>query len=229
MKVKSYIFNVIIALQAMSCFCTLGSCKSSRQGDKEKAKATTVTTDTTALLVMRVRECARLYTSEMLVHKIVTHTDDPHLKGKVLGMSVDVPTRVGHRSIAIPIDVTLKAYIDFSSFSANNVQRTDSTLHITLPHPQVIVTGTRVDNPGTRQYVDALRSRYTDAEITNFAHQGADSITAHLSRFGLEEQARQSATRQLVPLLTQLGYKEPQITIRFAHSLTDKDWKVIKQ
>ena len=109
------------------------------------------------------------------------------------------------------------------------MQRTDSTLVITLPNPQVIITGTRVDNKGTRQYVDALRSRYTDAEISQLAHQGTDSITAHLSRYGLEEYARQSATRQLVPLLTQLGYKESNISLQFAQPITDNSWKMVKQ
>lgn len=185
-------------------------------------------TDTTALLVMRVRESARLYTAEMQIHKLVTHTDDPRVKGQLLGVPIDLPARVGHRSIAIPIDVTLKAYIDFSNFTDSNVQRTDSSLIITLPNPQVIVTSTRVDNKGIRQYIDALRSRYTDAEVSDFARQGADSITAHLSRFGLEERARQSAANQLLPIFVQLGYDEEHVTLRFAQPLTDKDWHVIK-
>lgn len=178
---------------------------------------------------MRVRACARLYTAEMQIHKLVTQTDDPHIKGQIMGMPINLPTRIGHRSIAIPIDVTLKAYIDLAQFSANNVQQTDSTLVITLPNPQVIITATRVDNKGIRQYVDAMRSRYTDAEISQFAHQGVDSIAAHLSRYGLEEYARQSATRQLVPLLTQLGYKEGNISLRFAQPLNDNSWQVVKQ
>ena len=173
---------------------------------------------------MRVQSCARLYTAEMKIHKLITHTDEPRLKGKVLGLQVDLPARMGDRRIAIPIDVTLKAYIDFANFTSDNLQRTDSTLVITLPDPHVIITSTRVDNQGTRQYVDALRSRYTDAEIANFAQQGADSVTAHLSRYGLEERAKQSAARQLIPLFSNLGYTESQITLRFGRNYSDHDW-----
>lgn len=211
----------------LMALCSFSSCNKAKNA--ATTRGTAAHTDTTALLVMRVRTCARLYTAEMQIHKLVTQTDDPRIQGQVLGMPIDLPARMGHRSIAIPIDVTLKAYIDLAQFSASNVQRTDNTLVITLPNPQVIITGTRVDNKGTRQYVDALRSRYTDAEISQLAHQGTDSITAHLSRYGLEEYARQSATRQLVPLLTQLGYKESNISLQFAQPITDNSWKMVKQ
>lgn len=223
MKVKHWLIYIIyIALLHSLAFCAT-SCH--RQNKDSEAKRTTQSAvDTTALMVMRVQSCARLYTAEMKIHKLITHTDEPRIKGKVLGLQVDLPARMGDRRIAIPIDVTLKAYIDFANFTADNLQRTDSTLVITLPDPHVIITSTRVDNQGTRQYVDAFRSRYTDAEIANFAQQGADSITAHLSRFGLEERAKQSAARQLIPLFSNLGYTESQITLRFGRNYSDHDW-----
>lgn len=223
MKVKHWLtFIIYVALLHTWVFCFTSCHKQNKANDATHAAQSAV--DTTALMVMRVKSCARLYTAEMQIHKLVTHTDEPRLKGKVLGMAIDLPARMGDRRIAIPIDVTLKAYIDFANFTASNLQRTDSTLIITLPDPHVVITSTRVDNQGTRQYVDALRSRYTDAEIANFAQQGADSVTAHLSRFGLEERAKQSAARQLIPLFTNLGYTESQITLRFGRNYSDHDW-----
>lgn len=225
MKAKYWLTLTTKVALSLLTIVSSASCNKqhSSANDGHASHATAI--DTTALMVMRVQSCARLYTAEMQVHKLVTHTDEPRIKGKVMGMQVDLPARMGDRRIAIPINVTLKAYIDFANFSANNLQRTDSTLIITLPDPHIVVTSTRVDNKGTRQYVDALRSHYTDAEIATFAQQGADSITAHLSRFGLEERARQSAARQLIPLLTNLGYTESQITLRFGHNFSDHDWK----
>lgn len=223
MKVKHWLtFIIYIALLHSFAFCFTSCHRQNKDNEAKHAASSAV--DTTALMVMRIQSCARLYTAEMQIHKLVTHTDEPRIKGKVLGMPIDLPARMGDRRIAIPIDVTLKAYIDFANFTANNIQRTDSTLIITLPDPHVTITSTRVDNQGTRQYVDALRSRYTDADIANFAQQGADSVTAHLSRYGLEERAKQSAARQLIPLFSNLGYTESQITLRFGRNYSDHDW-----
>lgn len=178
-------------------------------------------------LVMTVRGSARLYVTEMRIHKLVTHTDEPVLKGKVLGMPVNVPTRIGKRRVLIPIDVTLKAYINFEEFSEANVERTDSSLIITLPDPHVIVSASKVDNQGTRQFVDLARSRYTDAEIVNFVKQGEDSIVSHMSQYGIEEEAQRSAARQLLPILLRMGYKEQQVMVRFRKTFTDNDFYII--
>lgn len=179
--------------------------------------------DSMRQFVMTVRGSSRLYVTEMQVHKLVTHTDEPTLKGKVLGVSVNMPTRIGKRRILIPIDVTLKAYIDFTEFSEANVERTDSSLIITLPDPHVVVSASKIDNPDIRQFVDLARSRYTDAEIVEFAKQGEDSIVSHMAQFGIEEEAQRSAARQLLPLLLRMGYKESQVTVRFRKTFTDKD------
>ena len=169
-----------------------------------------------ALLVMEVARTSRLYTTEYQVHKIVTHSDDPTLEGQVLGMPFKMKTRWGDRKVAIPITVTLKAYVDFSQFSADQVKRTpDGHLEIILPDPTVIQTASRVDHSGTRQYIDATRSRYTDAEISDFARQGADSILSHSMQLDIVDQAERSAAQTLFPMLRRMGYKDGQVTISF--------------
>ena len=198
-----------------------------KQTNIHLATVSTTAVDSMRQLVMTVRGSARLYVTEMQIHKIVTHTDEPVLKGKVLGMPVNVPTRIGKRRVLIPIDVTLKAYINFEEFSEANVERTDSSLIITLPDPHVIVSASKVDNQGTRQFVDLARSRYTNAEIVDFAKQGEDSIVSHMSQFGIEEEAQRSAARQLLPILLRMGYKEQQVTVRFRKTFTDNDFYII--
>lgn len=173
---------------------------------------------------MTVRSSARLYVTEMQVHKLVTNTDEPVLTGQVLGMPVNMPTRIGKRRVLIPLDVTIKAYIDLQHFDERNVERTDSTLIVTLPDPQVVITASKIDNKGIRQYVDMARSRYTDAEITALARQGEDSIARHMAHYGIEREAQRSAANQLLPLLQQMGYKEGQITVRFKKTFTDNDF-----
>ena len=68
-----------------------------------------------------------------------------------------------------------------------------------------------------------MRSRYTDEEISNFAHQGADSIISHAASFGIIEQAEMSAAANLHPMLTKMGFKEKNITIRFRKKFTESD------
>lgn len=179
----------------------------------------TVRVDTTARIVYEVTQCARLYTTEYVIHKIVTHTDAPTIEGNVLGIPVKMKTRVGNRKVAIPIDVTLKAYIDFTNFSEKNIERTDSTITLTLPDPKIIATASKVDHRRTRQFIDGMRSRYTDEEMSNFAQQGADSIISHAASFGIIEQAELSAATNLYPLLLRMGFKEQNVTIRFRKNL----------
>ncbi len=176
--------------------------------------------DTTAQLVMRVSRCSRLYTSEMQIHKLVTHSDEVRLKGRLFSSDYNMRLPVGDRKAIVPIDVTLKAYIDFSGFDSTRIVRQGRHVTLILPDPVVMVTASKVDHQGTRQYVDPLRPRYSDAELTDLAKQGIDTIVSHIDRYGLMESARQSATRTLVPLFRHLGYDEKNVTIRFRNGLT---------
>lgn len=180
-------------------------------------------TDTVALLVKRVSRCARLYTTAYDIRKIVTHDDRLHVKGRVFSHDVSFDPPLGERKAAIPIDVTLKAYVDFSSFGPQNVERTAGRITLTLPDPQVVVTSSRVDHAGTRQYIDPMRRRYTDAEMAAFARQGTDSILAHVDRYGIVDDARQTATRALMPILRAMGYDEERVTIQFRKDFTAAD------
>ncbi len=207
----------------------LCSCHEKKEKDASLAATASIRTDTTALLVMQVRDCARLYTTEFVVRKIVTFSDSPTMRGQILGFDVDMPTRLGDRKIAIPIDVTLKAYIDFADFGPQNVERTDSSIVVTLPDPHVVSTASKIDNKGTRQFIDGLRSRFSDSEVTALARQGEDSIWAHASQLGIEAQAQRSASSQLLPMLLRMGYKEQNVTIRFRKHFTDQDWLKMKE
>ena len=177
----------------------------------------------TARIVMEVSKQSRLYTTEYQIHKLVTFADNPTLEGKVLGVPVKMKARWGDRKVAIPVDLTLKGYIDFSDFSTQNVLHEGDKLIVILPDPQVVATASKVDHQGTRQYIDPLRSRFTDAELAELTRQGADSILSHTGQLGIAEQARKSATALLVPMLCQLGYDERNIIVRFRKSFDETD------
>lgn len=174
--------------------------------------------DTMGEIVSRIQQQSRLYTTECLVHKVVLFSDDARIGGAL----IDIPIP-GDRKVAIPIDVTLKGYVDFSTFSSRNVIMTDSLCVINLPDPQIVVTSSRVDHKGTRQYVSMTRSKFSEAEISRLATQGEDTIVSHLSSYGIIDQARESCARTLVPILTTMGYDESNVVIRFNRNFTDAD------
>ena len=191
--------------------CSLTSLRTTSKGDS-------VRVDTTDA-VMRLRAQSRLYTSEYRIHKIVTHDDLLKFQGKFLGYSYEQTFHLGDRKIAIPIDVTFKAYVDFSQFSARNVERHDSLIHITLPAPRVILTSSSVDHEGVRQYTSMLRSGYTDHEMSELSAQGVESIIAGMGRTDIIERARESAARVIIPLMVQLGYRPDHVVVTFRQGL----------
>lgn len=199
------------------------SCHSHPESTGSIPDSTKSAIDTTADIVLQINRCARLYTTEFRIHKIVTYSDQPTLEGHLLGFPIKMNTRIGDRKIAIPIDVTLKGYVDFSDFNVNNVERTDSNIIITLPNPGIIATTSEIDHRNIRQFIDLTRSRYSDEEITDLTRQGSAHILSHISQYGIIEQTQISAARTLVPILRRMGYKEEQIKIRFGKKFNDQE------
>ena len=180
-------------------------------------------TDTTALIIMQLQKCSRLYTAEYDIHKIVTHSDEKRLKGKLFNREFDVRMPLGDRKIAIPINVRLKAYIDFAAFSKENVSRNGNKIEVTLPDPKVVVTSSKVDDDEIRQYVDLTRSRFTDAEMSNFENQGREAVVKSVPQLGIISTARDNAAQVIIPMIVSMGYDEKDITVTFRK---DYEWKI---
>ena len=173
--------------------------------------------DTLPVLIRNVQSCSKLYTSEYNIRKIVTHSDEPRLKGKVLGHDIDMKMPVGDRKIAIPINVTLKAYIDFAGFTEDNVVRDGKRITILLPEPEVTVTSSKVDQKGIKEYVSLTRSRFTDEEMAAFEKQGRQAVVKSIPRLDIKETARQNAAQLLIPMVMKLGLEEKDITVVFSN------------
>lgn len=171
--------------------------------------------DTVPMLITQIQQCAKLYTTEYRVHKIVTHEDALRLKGSLLQKDFNIKMPLGDRKIAIPMDAKLKAYIDFSEFSEQNIERRGEHITIVLPDPKVTMTSSKVDQKHIRQYVALTRANFSDAELANYQEQGRAAIIADIPKMGILEKAQQNAAKVLVPMLTELGYKEANITIAF--------------
>jgi hypothetical protein len=189
-------------------------CKS-ENGDS----AQDIVTDTVPSLVIQIQKCARLYTTEYHIHKIVTHNDVLKLKGNILRKDIDIKLPLGERKIAFPMDATLKAYIDFSDFSESNVERNGDKITILLPDPKVVMTSSKINRDEVKEYVGLTRSYFTDKELSSYEQQGRQAILNSVSQLGIKQTAQENAARVLVPMLTEMGYKEENVTIAFRKSL----------
>ena len=194
-------------------------CTNKKSTEEPAAKAI----DTIPMLVTQVQQCSRLYTTEYHIHKIVTHDDKMKLSGSFLKQDFSINLPLGDRRIAIPMDATLKAYIDLSSFSNKNIQRNGKELIVTLPDPKIVLTSTKIDHKEVKQFVALTRHNFTDAELTSYEAQGRKQIIASIPQMGIIEQAQESAARQLGPIFTAMGYKESDITISFRKKFTISD------
>ena len=84
--------------------------------------------DTVPMLILQVQKCSKLYTAEYRVHKIVTHDDALRLKGQLMSKQFNLKVPLADRKIAIPMDAKIKAYIDFSEFSEQNIERSGNQI-----------------------------------------------------------------------------------------------------
>ena len=175
--------------------------------------------DTVPTLILQVQKCSKLYTAEYRVHKIITHDDALRLKGQLMSKQFNLKVPLADRKIAIPMDAKIKAYIDFSEFSEQNIERSGNQITIILPDPQVVMTSSKIDQQNVKQYVGLTRAHFSDEELANYQQQGREAILQSIPDMGIEETARANAAKVLVPMLTQLGYEEQNITIAFRKDL----------
>lgn len=196
----------------------MGSC------EHRTSKVADAPTDSLSLLVMQIRKCARLYTAEYKVRKIVTHRDQLQWKGSFLkkSFSIDLPV-AGTRRVAIPINATLKAYIDFDGFTEQNIHKQGNQLEIILPDPKVELTSTRIDHRNIRTDIPLLRGRFSEEELSAYEAEGRKAILKEVPQSGIIETARESAAKILIPLAEALGYPQEHIKVTFRKTFTDGD------
>lgn len=181
--------------------------------------------DTIPVMVMQIQKCSRLYTAEAHVHKIITHDDQLNLKGSFMKKDFNIHIPGSNRKVAIPMDATIKAYVDFEGFSQKNVSRKGDKIEIILPDPKLVLTSSKIDHKAVKQYVSLTRSNFTDAELTKLEQQGRQSIINDIPNIDMMEQAQFSAANTLIPMLIDMGFKEANIKISFRKKFTLQDLK----
>lgn len=210
MRLQLILFSILM----LCCSCS-----------RHKTEQETVTIDTIPMMVMQIQKCSKLYTAEYKVHKIITHDDKMKLNGSFMKKDFSINLPLGSRKIAIPMDATLKAYIDFADFNEDNVKRQGDKIEIILPDPHVTLTSTRINHDEIKQYVALTRSRFSDEELSSYERQGREAIIKDIPSMGMMDMARESAARTLIPMIEQMGFEESNITISFRKHYTLNDIK----
>lgn len=218
MRKKIYLFCFVV------CIVGLFLCYTRCSTHTEEQETAGAVSDSIPMLITQVQRCAKLYTAEYHIHKIVTHEDAVHLKGSFL-KDFDIKLPAGERKIAIPMEATLKAYIDFSNFSEEDIERQGDRITIYLPDPKVVMTSSKIQQEKIREYVPLMRSSFTDRELSDYQLQGRASIIQSIPRLGIFKTAQENAARVLVPMIRQMGYRESDITITFRKEYREKDLK----
>ena len=213
---KKLLFLLLVAI-----IYTFSSCSEKKTEEKKTV------IDTIPMMVMQIQKCNRLYTTEIHVHKIVTHDDQLKLKGSIFKKDFNINVPGSNRKVAIPMDATLKAYIDFKDFGAQNINRKEEKIEITLPDPKIMLTSSKIDHEGVKQFVSLTRRNFNDAELSLYEQQGREGIIKDIPNMEVIETARQNAANILIPMLIEMGFKEENITITFRKKFSLDDLKTI--
>lgn len=213
MKKVVYIFLIALVL--------ITSCQ------QKKTEKPQEVIDTTSVMLMQIQKCNRLYTAEAHVHKIITHDDQLNLQGSLFKQKFSFHVPGSNRKIAIPMDATIKTYIDFKEFSIKNVKRQGEKIEITLPDPKMVLTSSKIDHKAVKQYISFTRSNFSDAELAQLEQQGRQSIIKDIPQLNLIEQAQLNAANIIIPMLKDMGFKEENIKINFRKKFTLADIQLL--
>lgn len=208
--------KVVILIVTIFALC-LGSCKNNSVNNPKQM------VDTLSSITSFIQKTSRLYTSEYHIHKIITHKDTLKLEGSILKNRFNIDLPFGQRFIAIPIDATIKAYIDFNNFSDKNIEQQGNKIIITLPDPHIIITSSKINHSGIKRHVSLIRSNFSDQELSSYEKQGRDSIIKSIPQLGIIRNAQQNAANIFIPMLKMLGFSENNITISFRKEYNKKD------
>ena len=172
-------------------------------------------------VVLSVSKCARLYTVQYNVHKVLTYQDFSSLEVGLLFEKITIPIP-GERKIVLPMDATFKAYVDFTGFSEENVSVEGDRITITLPAPQLEMTSSKIDYEGERQFLSWNRFSFTEEERESLLAKGREKMLAEMKGTDIVERSQLGAYNALVPLVEAAGFRRENIVIRFDQELLDK-------
>ncbi len=198
MKMKKTILTLLSALLLVAC-----------GGNTQQEAAQPGNT-----LVNSIQQCAKLNIAQYKVHKVIVYEDPGTVESNILFEKISIPIP-GKKKILIPVDATVKTYIDFSRFGEGDIRKEGEKIFITLPEPQIELVSSKIDYENEKSIVSWNRSDFTEKEREEFIRQGRDSILTSLAQNDIIGRSCANAFNALLPILTSAGFKPEDVTISF--------------
>ena len=158
--------------------------------------------DTTQREIEAISQMRELSLVEYRVRKIVKANDEGEWY------------KIGDRKILLSCTAYLKAGIDLSGFSAENVDinRLDGSVTVTIPHAKLL----SLDMPASEireeyDHVTMLRQSFTAEERNALLRQGEKQIRSSVPSLGILEKAEENAHRFFESVFTKMGFTSVEV------------------
>lgn len=141
-------------------------------------------------------EMAEIGTVEYTISKIIKASDSKFYT-------------IGDRKILFSCSATMKAGVDMTNFSAEQVVIKDKEITINLPKPRVLSFNMPPEKAKLEyEKVGALRFDFTAEDRNNLLRQGEEDILADAPNLGILEDAEMNARMFFEALLSQVGFEK---------------------
>lgn len=174
----------------------------------------TVSEDKSSMALSSIERTPRLYVVQYNVHKILTYEDVSTLEvldGNPLWGKLSIPI-LGDRKIALPVDATIRGYIEFDGTS---VEEVDGKVVVTLAMPQLEMTSSVVDYDREKQFLSWNRFSFSEEEKETILRTGKRKILQEMKWSDVMDRSRKSAFNALLPILEGCGYAPENVVVRF--------------
>lgn len=158
--------------------------------------------DTTQREIEAISRMRELSLVEYRVRKIVKANDEGEWY------------KIGDRKILLSCTAYLKAGIDLSGFSAENVDinRLDGSVTVTVPHAKLL----SLDMPASEireeyDHVTMLRHSFSAEERNALLRQGEKQIRSSVPSLGILEKAEENARRFFESVFTKMGFTSVEV------------------
>jgi hypothetical protein len=155
--------------------------------------------------IFEIRDIGILATSEYTVGKVLKVKDEPEWY------------KFGNRNILISCKAKIKAGIDFSKLSDEDIEFKDKTVFITLPNPEIVSFDMDPSLIKTELVdVNGMRQNFTQEEKNEILNLGEKSIRKEIVATGILDDAKRNTNQFIKDFYKQLGYKDVQIVYKSA-------------
>jgi uncharacterized protein YcfL len=119
--------------------------------------------------------------------------------------------RLLKREIILPVHIHIKAAVYCSKIDKDKIIVNDKnkTVELTLPEPEFVIDGTRVDWDNAEVYVGTLRKEFSSEEVEKFAKEAVEQCKENLENNKQEYivMAKQNAEKAVSAIIESFGYK----------------------